>query len=75
MILDNFTGIFLKLGRFYEIWSISRPLIIVGLMHFYKAISESFGLKIGHLAAVYFWARQARHVPLFTVQYLIFYMC
>jgi hypothetical protein len=63
MILANFTGIFVELVRFYEIWPISRPLIIPGRKYFYKAIFESCGLEIGHLAAVYFWARQTRHVP------------
>jgi hypothetical protein len=63
MILANFTGIFVKLGRFIEIWSISRLLIILGRKYFHRAIFESCGLEIGDLAAVYFWARQARHVP------------
>ncbi len=63
MILANFTAISVKLGRFYEIWSISRLLIILGRKYFHRAFFESCDLETGHLAAVYFWARQARHVP------------
>jgi hypothetical protein len=48
MIVANFTGFFVKLCCFYEIWPVSMPLIFLGRKYF-----ELCGLEIGHLAAVY----------------------
>jgi hypothetical protein len=33
-------------------WPVSRPLIFLGHRYFYRATFESYGLEIGHLAAV-----------------------
>ena len=53
----------MKLGRYYEIWPLSRPLMFLDCMHFYMASFELYSLEIGHLAAVvssliYEWAAQ-----------------
>ena len=53
MIVANFTGFFVKLCRFYEIWPVSMPLIFLGRKYFYRDTFELCGLEIGHLAAVY----------------------
>jgi hypothetical protein len=50
MIVANFTGFFVKLCRFYEIWPVSMPLIFLGRKYFYRDTFELCGLEIGHLA-------------------------
>ncbi len=45
-ILPTSLAILLILGRYYEIWPLSRPPILLGYTF------ELCGLEIGHLAAV-----------------------
>jgi hypothetical protein len=50
MIVVNFTGSFVKLGHFYEILPVTRPLIFIGRKYFYRTTFEFCGLEIAKLA-------------------------
>jgi len=50
-IMPVLLAFLLKLGRYFKICPLSRPLIFLGCKYSYRAIELS-SLEIGHLAAV-----------------------